>query len=129
MENVREVRVMVVDDQQPFRLAARTLVGTTRGFELVAEAADGDEAVEVYDRTRPDLVLMDLNLPGRDGLDATRRILADHPDAVVVLVSSYDPDDLPEAARTSGAVAYLQKGQLGPAALRHLWAEHGPDPA
>lgn len=119
------VRVLVVDDQPPFRLAARTLVSRTEGFTLVAEAADGDAAVEAFEEHRPDLVLMDVNLPGRDGPSATRDIVRAHPGAVVVLASSYGPDDLPETARTCGAVAYIHKGELGPAALRRLWADHG----
>jgi two-component system invasion response regulator UvrY len=126
MEPAPTVRVLVVDDQQPFRLAARTLVSRTDGFTLVAEAGDGNAAVEAFHQHRPDLVLMDVNLPGRDGLSATQAIVAGHPGAVVVLVSSYEPDDLPEAARTCGAVGYLHKGELGPAALRQLWADHGP---
>src|SRR5439155_1443080 len=70
-------RVLIVDDQEPFRLAARMVVEATEGFEVVGEAETGEEGVELARTLEPDLVLMDVNLPGINGLDATRQILRD----------------------------------------------------
>ena len=115
--------VIVVDDQAPFRLAARAVVRRTEGFELVGEAANGLEAVSLADSLHPDLVLMDINMPEMGGLEATRRIVAEHPGMVVFLCSTYDVNDLPADARTSGARAYMHKEQFGPSTLRRLWEE------
>jgi DNA-binding NarL/FixJ family response regulator len=115
--------VIVVDDQVPFRLAARAVVRRTEGFEIVGEAANGIEAIALADSLHPDLVLMDINMPEMGGLEATRRIVAGHPDTVVFLCSTYDVNDLPEDARTSGARAYMHKEQFGPSTLRRLWEE------
>ena len=73
------VSVLVVDDQAPFRLAARAVLRRTEGFELVGEAADGDEALERARELRPALVLMDINMPRMNGIEATRQILAEAP--------------------------------------------------
>jgi pilus assembly protein CpaE len=119
--------VIVVDDQAPFRLAARAVVRRTEGFELVGEAANGIEAISLADSLHPDLVLMDINMPEMGGLEATRRIVAEHPDMVVFLCSTYDVNDLPAEAKTSGARAYMHKEQFGPSRLRQLWEERDSD--
>jgi DNA-binding NarL/FixJ family response regulator len=117
------VRVLVVDDQLPFRVAARILVGLTDGFELVGEAASGEEAIALVAAVSPDLVLMDVNLPGIDGLETTRRLTdADDP-PVVVLCSTYQHDDLPSNASECGAVGYVHKEQLAPEVLGRAWHE------
>ena len=115
-------RVMIVDDQPPFRAAARAVVDRVDGFELVAEVESGEDAVAL------DLVLMDINLGALDGIEATRRITAAHPGTKVILVSTYGVEDLPPAARTSGAMAYVNKDELSPRMVRRLW-ESGGDPA
>ena len=115
--------VIVVDDQAPFRLAARAVVRRTEGFELVGEAANGLEAISLADSLQPDLVLMDINMPEMGGLEATRQIVAGHPGTIVFLCSTYDVNDLPEDARTSGARAYMHKEQFSPKTLRRLWDE------
>ncbi len=115
--------VIVVDDQAPFRLAARAVLRRTEGFELVGEAANGIEAISLADSLQPDLVLMDINMPEMGGLEATRRIVAGYPGTVVCLCSTYDVNDLPEDAKTSGARAYMHKEQFGPSTLRRLWEE------
>lgn len=118
--------VMVVDDQPPFRAVARTLVGLTPGFEAVAEADTGELAVELAATHAPGLVLMDINLPGINGIEATRRILADRPDTVVLLVSTYTQEDLPADAATCGAARYVHKEDLTPTVLSEAWAAHEP---
>ncbi len=115
------VSVMVVDDQPPFRAVARTVVDIAPGFEVVAEAASGEEAVELAARRAPRLVLMDINLPGISGIDATRRIVADRPATVVVLVSTYSAEDLPTDAATCGAIRYVHKEDVSPAVLQEVW--------
>jgi DNA-binding NarL/FixJ family response regulator len=111
------VAVLIVDDQRPFRVAARSVVGVTPGFEVVGEASSGEEAVEKVDVLSPDLVLMDINMEGIGGIEATRRICAAHPEVHVVLLSTYDAEDLPADARTCGAVGYVHKEQFGPDVL------------
>ena len=120
------VAVMIVDDQAPFRRAARAVVGATPGFEVVAEAETGEEAVELVERHRPNLVLMDINMPGINGIEATNQITAAHPETVVLLVSTYNAGDLPGDAHTCGAVDYVNKEHLGPDVLVDIWSHHSP---
>jgi two-component system invasion response regulator UvrY len=117
------VQVLVVDDQAPFRFAARNVVKRTSGFELAGEAATGEEGVALADELLPDLVLMDINMPGINGVEATRQILERRPDTVVFLCSTYQLADLPTDAPTSGARAYVNKEALSPDVLRRLWDE------
>src|SRR3954467_15115288 len=99
----KTVSVLIVDDQLPFRAVARTVIGMTAGFAVKAEAESGEDAVAAVDADPPDLVLMDINLPGMNGIEATRRIRAAHPDTVVILLSTYSEADLPADARACGA--------------------------
>jgi DNA-binding NarL/FixJ family response regulator len=119
------VTVMIVDDQAPFRAAARAVVQRIEGFELVAEVASGEEAVVANSRHVPDLVLMDINMGELDGIAATRLITAEAPATKVILVSTYGLEDLPPEARQSGAVAYVNKDELSPRVVRRLWEDGG----
>jgi len=111
------VDVLVVDDQEPFLAAARFVVGATPGFRVAGEARTGEEAVQVASSLRPALVLMDINLPGISGIQATRDLLETCPEAIVILMSTYPVSDLPDDARTCGAVAYVNKEDLTPDVL------------
>jgi len=123
METMSPVSVLVVDDQRPFRVAARAVVGATAGFEVVGEASSGSEAVEAVAAAPPDLVLMDINMAEMNGIEATRRIVEESPATSVILLSTYDEQDLPADARTCGAIAYVHKEQFGPDVLERLWGE------
>ncbi len=115
--------VLVVDDQAPFRMAAKAVVARMDGFDVVGEATNGEEAIEMASLLHPALVLMDINMPGINGVEATRRIVAAEPDVVVVLCSTYTHADLPPGAASSGARAYVNKEELGPAELQRIWVE------
>ena len=116
------VRVLVVDDQDLFRRVMGAVVEETDGFVLVGCAASGEESVVSAGVLRPDLVLMDVNLPGIDGMEATRRLRADAAAAAVVLLSTYDEDDWDGQAEECGAVAYVAKSAFGPDRLTEVWA-------
>lgn len=115
------VRVVVVDDQAPFRTAARAMLERLSGFELVGEATSGEDALALCGRVTADLVLMDVHLGGIDGIEATRRLCRHHGHPVVVLVSTHDATDLPAAAATCGASAYLSKHELSGDRLLDAW--------
>jgi DNA-binding NarL/FixJ family response regulator len=116
------VPVLVVDDQPPFRTAAKSVVRVTPGFEVVGEAETGQEAVEQVEALHPKVVLMDINMPVMNGIEAARRIVEAHPDIKVILLSTYVAEDLPADARTCGASAYVNKEEFGPQVLRDVWA-------
>lgn len=115
------VPVLVVDDQALFRNAAAAVVRLTPGFEMIGEAQSGEEAVERVQSLSPALVLMDINMAGMNGIDATRVISREHPGVVVVLLSTYEADDLPADAMASGAAAYVNKEEFGPDVLKRVW--------
>jgi two-component system invasion response regulator UvrY len=114
------VDVLIVDDQRPFRSIARPVVNLVVGWRVAAEAETGEDAVDAAERVHPKVVLMDINLPGINGVEAARRILASHPGVCVVLLSTYTAADLPADAGSCGAATYLNKEDLTPAALRAL---------
>jgi len=115
-----EIDVLIVDDQEAFRAAARTVVAASRGFTVAAEAESGEQAIELTDSIHPDIIWMDINLPGIDGLQATKRIVADRPQARVLLMSTYRVEDLPADVRACGARAYVHKEDLSPRLLREF---------
>ena len=115
------VGVLIVDDQAPFRRAAKMVMAATPGFDVVGEAESGEQAVELFDTLDPGLVLMDINLPGINGIEATRRITTAHPGATVLLLSTYQAADLPSGADSCGAAGYVNKEEFGPAVVLDLW--------
>jgi DNA-binding NarL/FixJ family response regulator len=114
------VKVLVVDDQAPFRLAAKSVVGMTSGFTVVGEATSGEDAIDKVEALDPQLILMDINMDGISGIEATRLITAAHPRSRVILLSTYSEEDLPADARSCGATAYVHKEMFGPDTLEEL---------
>jgi len=119
------VRVFAVDDQAIFLRALRQLILAAPGFELAGEASSGHEALARVAELRPDLVLVDVRMPGMDGVEVARRLLDDATPAVVMLISL---EPLPEAAAVLelGVAAFLRKQELSVSMLRAVWAEHRP---
>lgn len=116
------VRVLIVDDQEPFRLAARMVVEATEGFEVVGESETGEDSIQAAHELDPDLVLMDVNLPGINGLEATRQILDGSTRVVILLLSTYEEEEYAPRAAECGAAAYIPKSAFGPDRLADAWA-------
>ncbi|MEU6747619.1 response regulator transcription factor [Actinomadura nitritigenes] len=104
-----ELRVLVADDQTLVRGSFRVLIDTAPGLRAVGEAGTGAEAVELAERERPDVVLMDVRMPEMDGIEATRRICRDLPDVRVLILTTFDLDSYVYAALRAGASGFLLK--------------------
>jgi len=107
------IRVLTVDDHPVVRAGVGALINDTSDLEVIAEAGDGEEAVLLYERHRPDVVVMDVRMPNVDGVQATRRIVASHPDARIVALTSYEGDADVYRALQAGARGFLLKASLG----------------
>ncbi|SNY53596.1 response regulator [Paractinoplanes atraurantiacus] len=106
------VRVVLVDDQTLVRTGFRLVLEETADIEVVGEAADGVQALDVVDRTRPDVVLMDVRMPGLDGIEATRRIRSGPHPARVIILTTFDLDEYVLAGLRAGASGFLLKDAL-----------------
>jgi two-component system, NarL family, invasion response regulator UvrY len=115
------VGVLAVDDQPVFLAVAREVVDATEGFRWVGDAASGEAALEAVDQLEPALVLLDVQMPGIDGIETARRICAAHPEVVVVLISVDKSVAFRPAVEASGAATLVRKQDLAPAMLRDLW--------
>lgn len=103
------VRILLVDDQKLIREGLRTLLEIQSAFLVVAEAADGHEAIELYKKHRPDVVLMDINMPNMDGVEATRHLCGAHVDARILILTTFDDDEYVFEGIRAGALGYLLK--------------------
>jgi DNA-binding NarL/FixJ family response regulator len=103
------VRVLLADDQELIRRGFRMILEEQGEISVVGEAADGDEAVRLTRELHPDVVLMDVRMPGTDGIDATKRIVAESPDARVLVLTTYDLDEYAFSALRYGASGFLLK--------------------
>ena len=107
------IRLLIVDDQRLMREGLRTLLELEDGFEIAGEAQDGQAALEAFAALEPDVVLMDIRMPGMDGVEATRRICADWPAARVIILTTFDDDANVFEGLRAGAVGYLLKDLSG----------------
>jgi DNA-binding NarL/FixJ family response regulator len=121
------VTVLAVDDQAIFLRTARSLIAATPGFEQVGEASSGHEALELAAQLHPDLVLLDVRMPGMDGPETARRLVAAEPGTMVVLISLEEVPELPSSVREAGTTAYVRKQELSTSTLRELWLTRRPD--
>lgn len=129
IDDAAAVSVLAVDDHAAFLGAVRAVVGATSGFEIVAEAQSGEDALVAAARCGPDLALVDVHLPGIDGCELTRRLKAIHPAAVVFLLSSDDDPALQDASASCGAAVFMPKVRFGRHALASAWARFGRPPS
>jgi CheY-like chemotaxis protein len=126
------IRVLAVDDQRVVREGLAMLLGLLPDVEVVGTAADGEEALALAGELRPDVILMDLCMPRVDGVEATRRLRASHPEIKVVVLTTYADDRSVIDALRAGALGYLTKGRrrrrdpAGPAARRERPGVRGP---
>jgi DNA-binding NarL/FixJ family response regulator len=118
------IRVLIADDHPVFRFGLRALLDTEACTEVVGEARSGQEAVALAASLEPDVVLMDINMPELNGIEATRRIVADRPGTAVLIITMFD-DDRVFAAMRAGARGYLLKGAEGEETLRAIRAVAG----
>jgi DNA-binding NarL/FixJ family response regulator len=103
------IKVVLVDDEAMVRVGLRMVLTAEPDIDVVGEAQDGAAAVEVVDRVKPDVVLMDIRMPRVDGVEGARRILAAHQDVKVVVLTTFDEDDYIEAALRAGVSGFLLK--------------------
>ncbi len=113
------IRVLIADDHPVFRFGLQALMGTEPDLEVIGEASSGDEAVRMAVMEAPDVVLMDINMPGLTGIEATRRIIEARPDTGILIISMLDDDSVFSALR-AGARGYLVKGSEGDVTLRAI---------
>ena len=106
---MKKLRLLLVDDQGMFREGLRTLLSLQQDFEIVGEAGDGAAAVAAVRKEKPDVVLMDLRMPGGGGVEATRQIRAAQPEVRVIVLTTFEEDEEVFAALRAGAVGYLLK--------------------
>ncbi len=107
------IRLLIVDDQRLMREGLRTLLELEGGFDIVGEATNGQAALDAYTELKPDVLLMDIRMPGMDGVEATRRICARWPEARVIILTTFDDDANVFEGLRAGAVGYLLKDLSG----------------
>ncbi len=123
MTDVEEpIRVLLADDHPMFREGLVVALGALPGVDVVAEASSGEEAIELAARVQPDVVVMDVNMPGLNGIDATRRIVAESPHIGVLVLTMFDEDESVFQAMRAGARGYLLKGADREDVLRAVYA-------
>jgi len=120
----RPITILTADDHPLIRDGLAAVLRAESGLQVVAEAANGEEAIEAYERLRPDIVLMDLRMPVMDGLAATRAILAEDSDARIIVLTTYDGDEDIHRALAAGARGYLLKDMMRTELLNVIRAVH-----
>lgn len=122
---VKAVSVLAVDDHPRFLEAAQAVVEAAPGFRWAGGASSGAEALAAAEREEPDMVLVDVNMPGMDGFELAQRLHRSYPEALVALISAQHPDELPEAAGGDSSTGeVLAKENLRPSWLSETWQTH-----
>jgi DNA-binding NarL/FixJ family response regulator len=119
------VTVAVVDDHEAARHVAREVVEATPGFRHVGDVGCAEEALELVERRSPDLLLMDVRMPGLGGVEAARRLARSTSHTVVVLISGSEQPNVARDPAAHGAAAFVRKERLRPSLLRELWDSYG----
>jgi DNA-binding NarL/FixJ family response regulator len=114
--DAKPIRILVADDHLVYRIGIRSLIGSEPGFEVVAEASDGMEAIELYRKMRPDVLLLDLRMPQKGGIEVVQAIRGQFNDARILVVTSYQTEEEIFQALEAGALGYILK-DLGREAL------------
>jgi DNA-binding NarL/FixJ family response regulator len=112
MKEDKSLRILIVDDHQVFRQQVCTLLGSHLGFEVIGEAADGQEAVSRAEELQPDVVVLDISMPIRGGIEAAGRIRRVAPKSQIVFLSQHDSDQIAQTALATGALAYVTKSSV-----------------
>jgi two-component system invasion response regulator UvrY len=115
------VRVLTVDDDTSYRNLVREVIGATSGFSMAGEACSGEDGVVMAAVLRPELVLMDVRMPGIGGIEAARRITAGGDDHIAIVLMSADPHFLTPDSLSGQAIGLLRKERMGPRSLREMW--------
>jgi two-component system, NarL family, invasion response regulator UvrY len=122
--NQLRARVLAADDSSSFLALLRNVVDATCHLEVVGDADCGERAVELARELQPEMVLIDVRMPGIGGLEAAKRIRATHPSALIVLISTAHPDELPRDAHEGAADAIIWKSELDPELLDDVWLRY-----
>ena len=117
---MEKIRILIADDHRPFREGLHALLLSTADCAVVGEAASGEAAIELAAALQPDVILMDINMPGVNGIEATRRILHTSPHISILVLTMFDDDDSVFAALRAGARGYVLKGALKAEILRAI---------
>ena len=104
------INILLVDDHELVRTGIRKILDDVKGFKVVGEAKTGEEAVQFCRKSEPNVVLMDMNMPGIGGLEATKKIIRNNPDTKVIVLTVHSEDPIPTKVMQIGAAAYLTKG-------------------
>lgn len=123
------IRILLVDDQQLIRLGFGLVLGAEDDLAVVGEASNGAEAIDLAASLHPDVILMDVRMPGLDGIEATRRIVAAHPDSRIIILTTFDLDEYAFGALRAGASGFLLKDALPSELTAAIRAVHAGDAA
>ena len=122
----REIATLVVDDQEAFRDVLRRLLAVAQNFTLVGEAPSGEDAISAVEELHPQLVLMDVRMPGMGGIEAARALAELHPEVVVILISVHGDEELPrELVENNCTIPFARKQELSSSLLQELWERYG----
>jgi len=129
MSENEPIRVMIVDDHMMMRTGLRYTLSSFDDLELVTEASSGPEAIEMCPSVKPDVILMDIVMPGMDGVDTTYKIKQSYPQIQIIALTSFQEKDMVERAIQAGAIGYLLKNVDAPVLPNSVWLDPPPKAA